>query len=185
MTMHVIVGAGPVGSATAMRLAGQGGQVRIITRSGAGPAASGVERIAADATDADRLAALAEGATVLYNCACPPYHRWPQDWPPLAAAVLAAAQRTGAVLVTMSNLYGYGPVGRPMTEDDPLAATGPEGKTRAQVWAQALAAHRAGWARVTELFEVDSTAFGLVPTPIDQALAATVSWWRDQGRTAA
>jgi nucleoside-diphosphate-sugar epimerase len=150
MTMHVIVGAGPVGSATAMRLSGQGEQVRITTRSGAGPAAPGIERIAADATDAERLAALAEGAAVPYSCASPPYHRWPQDWPRLAAAVLAAAERTGAVLVTMSNLYGYGPAGHPLTEDDPLAGSGPKGRTRAQVWDGALAAHRAGRARVTE-----------------------------------
>jgi nucleoside-diphosphate-sugar epimerase len=41
----------------------------------------------------------------------------------------------------------------------------------------------------TAPFVVDSTAsrsgFGTGPTPIDQALAATVSWWRDQGRAAA
>jgi nucleoside-diphosphate-sugar epimerase len=150
VTLHVIVGAGPVGSATAMRLAGQGEQVRIITRSGTGPAAPGIERIAADATSPGRLADLATGAAVLYCCASPPYHRWPAEWPPLAAAVLAAAERTGAVLVMMGNLYGYGPPGHPMTEDDPLAAVGPKGRTRAQVWNQLLAAHQAGRARVTE-----------------------------------
>lgn len=150
MTLHVIVGAGPVGSATAMRLAGQGEQVRIITRSGTGPAAPGIERIAADATSPGRLADLATGAAVLYCCASPPYHRWPAEWPPLAAAVLAAAERTGAVLVMMGNLYGYGPPGHPMTEDDPLAAVGPKGRTRAQVWNQLLAAHQADRARVTE-----------------------------------
>jgi nucleoside-diphosphate-sugar epimerase len=41
----------------------------------------------------------------------------------------------------------------------------------------------------TRPFVVDSTAFqatfGATPTPIDHALCATVSWWRDQGRTAA
>jgi len=148
--MQVITGSGPVGSAVAVRLARQGERVRVITRSGTGPAADGIETIAADATDTERLAALAEGAAVLYNCASPPYHRWPQDWPPLASSLLAAAERTGAVLVTMSNLYGYGPVSRPMTEHDPLAAAGPKGKTRAEVWAQALAAYQAGRARVTE-----------------------------------
>ena len=150
MTLHVIAGAGPVGSATALLLAGRGERVRVITRSGAGPAARGIENIAADAADVGQLTALAGGADVLYNCASPPYHRWPQDWPPLAASLLAAAERTGAVLVTMSNLYGYGPVGHPMTEDDPPAAAGPKGRTRAAVWAQALAAHQAGRARVTE-----------------------------------
>jgi nucleoside-diphosphate-sugar epimerase len=150
MSLHVIIGAGPVGSATAERLARAGEQVRVVTRSGSGPRCQGVENIAADATDTERLAAIASGAAALYNCASPAYHRWPQDWPPLADSLLAAAERTGAVLVTMSNLYGYGPAGHPMTEDDPLAAAGPKGRTRAAVWVQALAAYQAGRARVTE-----------------------------------
>lgn len=66
--------------------------------------------MAIDATDADRLIEAASGAAVLYNCANPPrYDRWARDWPPLAAALLAAAERTGAELVTTGNLYGYGP----------------------------------------------------------------------------
>ena len=129
MSLHVIVGSGPVGSATAMRLAGRGERARVITRSGTGPAAEGIENLAADAGDPGRLTALARGAAVLYNCASPPYHRWPQEWPPLASSLLTAAERTGAVLVTMSNLYGYGPVGHPMTEHDPLSAAGPNGIT--------------------------------------------------------
>jgi nucleoside-diphosphate-sugar epimerase len=150
MSLHVIVGAGPVGSATATRLAARGEQVRVITRSGNGPTADGVEHVAADATDTERLVGLAAGAAVLYNCASPPYHRWPQQWPPLADALLATAERTGAVLVTMSNLYGYGPPAKEMTEQDPQHATGPKGMVRAAVWAKALAAHRAGRLRATE-----------------------------------
>jgi 2-polyprenyl-6-methoxyphenol hydroxylase-like FAD-dependent oxidoreductase len=42
MSLHVVVGTGPVGSATAQLLAGSGDQVRVITRSGSGP--EGVER---------------------------------------------------------------------------------------------------------------------------------------------
>jgi len=153
MSLHVIIGAGPVGSATAALLAGRGERVRLLSRSGTrvrSGAATPVEAVAADATDTGRLAELVAGASVLYNCACPPYHRWPEDWPPLAAAALAAAGQAGAVLVTMSNLYGYGPVSHPMTEQDPLNATGRKGKTRAAVWEQALAAHEAGRVRVTE-----------------------------------
>ena len=37
MSLHVIVGAGPVGSATARLLAARGEQVRLITRSGSKP----------------------------------------------------------------------------------------------------------------------------------------------------
>ncbi len=150
MSLHVIVGAGPVGSATAARLAARGERVRVITRTGTGPRADGWEHVAADATDTDRLTELATGATVLYNCASPPYHRWPQQWPPLASSLLEAAERAGAVLVTMSNLYCYGPPNHPMTEQDPPASTGPKGTVRAAVWAQALAAHQAGRVRATE-----------------------------------
>jgi nucleoside-diphosphate-sugar epimerase len=148
MAQHVIVGAGPVGLATAQRLNELGHSVRMISRTGAGP--STVERVAADATDADRLASLSTGAAALYNCANPPYHRWPELWPPLGAALLAAAERSGAVLVTMSNLYGYGPVSGPLTEDLPLAGRPEKLRIRADMWRQALAAHQAGRVRVTE-----------------------------------
>src|SRR5215510_4197994 len=105
MSLHVIVGAGAVGSWVGRLLAERGDRVRMISRRGTGPEHPAIERVAADATQADRLTQLASGAAALYNCANPPYHRWPIDWPPLAAALLAAAERSGAVLATASNLY--------------------------------------------------------------------------------
>jgi nucleoside-diphosphate-sugar epimerase len=151
MALHVIVGAGAVGSTVAQLLAERGEQVRVVSRSGSGPAHANIERVAADATDADRLTELAEGAVALYNCANPLYHRWLTDWPPLAAALLAAAERSGAVLATVSNLYGYGEVDATITPDTPLAATHPKLKLRADMWRDALAAHEAGRIRATEV----------------------------------
>ncbi|MGH3880743.1 MAG: NAD-dependent epimerase/dehydratase family protein [Actinophytocola sp.] len=151
MTLHVIVGAGPIGTATATLLAGRGEQVRVVTRSGGGPEHPGVERVAADATNADRLAKLAEGAAALYNCASPQYHRWLTDWPPLAESLLTAAERSGAVLATASNLYGYGEVDGPITAATPLAAKHPKLRLRADMWRAALAAHEAGRVRATEV----------------------------------
>ncbi|SCL19126.1 Nucleoside-diphosphate-sugar epimerase [Micromonospora rhizosphaerae] len=151
MALHVIVGAGPVGTATARLLVERGERVRVVTRRGAGPEHPAVERVAADATDADQLAALTEGAAALYNCANPPYHRWPTDWPPLAGALLTAAERTGAVLATVGNLYGYGPVDVPMSEATPLRPSSVKGQVRVRMWQEALAAHRAGRVRVTEV----------------------------------
>lgn len=160
--LHVVVGAGAVGSGVARLLAERGHQVRIVTRSGSGPADTRAERVAADASDADAMARLTQGAAALYNCANPPYHQWPAQWPPIAASLLGAAERNGAVLVTVSNLYGYGPArgslgvdgydeGHPMTEDTPLAATGRKGMVRARMWQDALAAHQAGRVRATEV----------------------------------
>ncbi|SCE73883.1 NAD-dependent epimerase/dehydratase family protein [Micromonospora mirobrigensis] len=160
MSLHVIVGAGPVGTATARLLAERGERVRVVTRRGTGPEHPAVERVAADAGDADRLTALTEGATALHNCANPAYHRWPTDWPPLAAALLTTAERTGAVLATVGNLYGYGPVDGPMTERTPPASTGAKGQVRNRMWADALAAHRAGRARVTEVRGSDYLGVG-------------------------
>jgi nucleoside-diphosphate-sugar epimerase len=73
------------------------------------------------------------------------------DWPPIAASILRAAERSGAVLVTLANLYAYGPVDHPMTEDDPLAASSVKGQVRAKMWRDALAAHEAGLVRATEV----------------------------------
>ncbi len=151
MSEHVIVGAGAVGSATALLLAERGEHVRVISRRGTGPEHPAIERLAADATDAERLTGLATGATALYNCANPQYHQWLTDWPPLAAALLTAAERSGAVLASMSNLYGYGPVDGPITQKTPLAATHPKLRLRAQMWQDALAAHEAGRIRATEV----------------------------------
>jgi nucleoside-diphosphate-sugar epimerase len=155
MKRHVIVGAGPVGWLTALLLAETGEDVRVVTRRGGGPDDSRIERLQADAADPDVLQRLVSGAAVLYDAASPAYHRWVSDWPPLAASLLAAAETNGAVLVTASNLYGYGPSDHPMRESDPLAATTAKGRVRAQIWQDALAAHREGRVRATELRSSD------------------------------
>ena len=164
MGTHAIVGAGSVGTATALALVGQGHDVVLVTRSGSGPDHPGVTRVAADASDPVALAAAVGRPDALYNCANPPYHRWPELWPPMASAMLEVATTSGAVLVIMGNLYGYGPVDHPMTEDDPLAATFSKGRIRAGMWADALAAHRAGRVRVTEARASDFYGPGVVET---------------------
>jgi len=160
--LSLVIGAGVIGSEVAGVLAKRGDRVSVVSRRGSGPAG-----VAADAADAGAMARLAEGASVIYNCVNPPYHRWPADWPPIAASVLAAAERSGAVLVTLSNLYGYGPAvsggavsggydeAHPMTEATALAATGRKGRVRARVWQDALAAHQAGRVRVAEVRAAD------------------------------
>ncbi|GII54982.1 NAD-dependent epimerase [Planotetraspora thailandica] len=151
MGKHVIVGAGQVGGQVAELLAERGHEVVVVTRSGSGPRRPGISLVAANAADAAQMRRIAGGADALYNCMNPKYHQWVRDWPPAAASLLAAAEATGAVLVTLGNLYGYGPVDGPMTEDLPLASNGTKGRVRAAMWRQALAAHQEGRARVVEV----------------------------------
>ncbi len=149
-TKHIVIGAGGTGSATAIKLAQRGEDVSVVSRSGSGPQEDGIEIITADATDTDRLTQLTEGATVLYNCANPPYHRWTTDWPPLAASLLTAAQRNDFTLVTLSNLYCYAAPTRAMKVSDPLDPPSIKGGVRANMWREAKAAHDAGHVRVAE-----------------------------------
>jgi len=150
-TTHLVIGAGAVGTATALLLAGRGEPVRLVSRSGRGPDHPAIERVAADAADAVRMTRLADGAAAIYNCANPAYHRWSTDWPPIAAALLTAAEQAGPVLATVSNLYVYAPPDGPMSEHTPLAPTTRKGAVRARMWQEALAAHQAGRIRATEV----------------------------------
>ncbi|MEQ4719008.1 NAD-dependent epimerase/dehydratase family protein [Nonomuraea sp. B19D2] len=139
MKFHVIVGRGAAASRTALLLAEDGERVRMISRAGGGPDHPLVEKVAADATDTDRLTELAEGADTLFTTAAPPYHTWPEQFPILSASLLSAVRRTGADYVMLGNLYAYGPVQGPIRPDFPLTATGPKGRARALVWEEAAA----------------------------------------------
>lgn len=154
----VIIGAGGIGQHLAQQLGDAGQRVLLGSRSGRGigPAVATtpsplVQSISVDAGDSEELVKLCAGADVLVNAVNPQYTKWATDWPPLAANFLQAAERSGAGLLTISNLYGYGRVDAPMTEANPLTPNGIKGQVRAQMWQDALAAHQAGRLRAVEL----------------------------------
>jgi len=143
--MHVVFGSGQVGHALVAHLAGLGLPTRVVSRRRPGRLPEGVEWRGADATDVQATIDAAAGATVMYQCLNAPYAKWPEMFPPLQRGVLSAAERLGALLVSLENLYGYGRTsGVPMTEDLPLAATTAKGRTRAVMTAELLAARDAG-----------------------------------------
>lgn len=147
--LHVIFGAGPVGSAVMQELVARGRRVRVVSRSGRLAAPAGVEVLAGDVTNPESARALCAGASVVYNCLNAPYTAWPEQFPPLQAGVLAGAAAAGAKLVVMENVYMYGPTGgRPLTEDLPYTTTTRKGRTRARMAEDLLAAHAAGTVRV-------------------------------------
>lgn len=151
MSRSLVVGAGPIGTGVARLLAERGDEVVLVSRNGRDPGIPQVRPQALDASDAASLSAAAEGMSAIYNCANPAYHRWPTDWPPIAAALLTAAERTGATLVTVNNLYAYGPPSGPMRAGDPDRATTGKAGVRARMTADAMAAHAAGRLRAVEV----------------------------------
>lgn len=147
--LHVVFGAGQVGHSLVDRLARMGRRVRSVSLRRPAPFADGVEWRSADATDVEAATDAATGAAVIYQCLNASYTAWPKLFPPLQRGVLSAAERTGALLVSLENVYGYGPTsGRAMTEDLPLLATTVKGRTRAAMTADLLAAADAGRVRI-------------------------------------
>lgn len=159
---HLVIGAGPVGRHVAKLLAARGSDLVVATRSGTDTGIAGVQHVVLDASDAEALSLAAAGAAVLYNCANPSdYTSWDRFWPPLAAAFLTAAERSGAVYAITGNLYPYGPVDGPMVESLSDAATDHKGMLRAAMWTDAKAAHDAGLIRVVEVRSSDYMGTGV------------------------
>ena len=169
--LHVVFGAGPVGLATVDELVKRGRSVRLVNRSGKAEAPAGVEVVRGDATDPAFTREASAGASVVYNALNPPYHRWPELFPPLQAGVIEGAAAAGAKLVAMENLYMYGPTGgRPMTEDLPYAAETRKGTVRARMSEELFAAHGRGNVRATAGRASDF--FG--PGVVDSAAGETI-----------
>ena len=147
--LHVVFGTGPVGSAVMNELMARGHKVRMVNRHVKINIPEGIELVQGDATNPAFTREVCEEATVVYNCTNAPYTQWPELFPPLQAGILEGAASTGAKLVSMENVYMYGPTqGKPLTEDLPYAATTRKGRVRAQMARDLLAAHERGKLRV-------------------------------------
>jgi nucleoside-diphosphate-sugar epimerase len=146
---HVIFGAGPVGLTLAQQLVTKGQPVRLVTRSGRGASLAGVDRVAADASDQAQAATASAGAQVVYHAVGADYGRWAELLPPIMTGLIHAASSTGARLVYADNLYAYGPVDGPLTENLPVGARGPNGRLRAELARTLLDAHRSGKLQAT------------------------------------
>src|SRR5271165_7132657 len=105
---HVVFGTGQVGKALAAHLFSLGLPVRAVSRNRPATLIEGVDWRAADANDPEAAIDAAKGAAVIYQCLNAPYTEWPKLFPPLQRGVLGATERTGALLVTLENLYAYG-----------------------------------------------------------------------------
>jgi len=201
--LHVIFGAGPVGQATARELVKAGASVRVVNRRGQANVPVGVEVRAGDAADPAQARQLAAGASVIYFCVNPPYHQWAELFPPMHTAVLQAATAVGAKFVAMENLYAYGEVDRPMTEDMPYNAHTKKGQVRAKMSQELMAAQQRGEvraviARASDFYGAgvkDSALGGRVFEPLLAGKAAqiagnpdvphTYSYMEDVGRALA
>ena len=126
MSVHVVTGAGPVGSTIALQLAAAGEQVRLLTRSGSGPEHELIDRRRVDVSQRDHLDDAFAGAAAVHHCihgSAYDVRVWRAELPAAERAVLDAAGRVGAVVVFPESLYSYGQVDSVMTEATPRTAS--------------------------------------------------------------
>lgn len=145
--LHVVAGLGAVGRAIAVELAARGLHARAIARHRASGLPVGVDVVEADLADPPSARRALAGAAVIYHAASAPYDRWPAHLPELMTGILEGAAATGARLVYADNLYAYGPVAGPLTEDLPYRATGPNGRLRTALAERLMTAHETGRVR--------------------------------------
>lgn len=95
----------------------------------------GAEPVKADLTKYREVADSVRGSDVVYLLAGLPYNSeiWERDWPVIMRNTLDAVQEAGARLIFFDNVYMYGRVSGPMTEDTPFNPCSRKGEVRARI----------------------------------------------------
>lgn len=142
--MHVILGTGPLGRSVMKELRKREEPFRIVNFSGRQPWSEDVSVVKADLMELDQAKAAVAGATVVYQCTQPPYHKWDGMFERLQGNIIAAAMAAGAKLVAAENVYMYGDVDSERHEGLPYAAQTKKGRIRARLAERLLELHRRG-----------------------------------------
>jgi len=95
----------------------------------------GAETVAADLSDLDQTVRAVEGSSVVHLLAGLKYDLavWTDLWPRIMANTIEACKRANAKLLFFDNVYMYGKVNGPMTEQSPYAPTSKKGEIRARI----------------------------------------------------
>lgn len=146
--VHVVIGAsGGTGSALIRELVVRGRRVRGVNRSGRFDAPPGVELVAGDARDAERMREVCQGASVVYNTVNVPFAQWRDSFPAAVDGVLAGARTAGARMVFADDTWMYGRVTGAMPDNLPYRPVSDKGVLRAWLAERVIAAHTSGQVR--------------------------------------
>jgi nucleoside-diphosphate-sugar epimerase len=133
--MLTILGAGgAIGNELVKLLATKNQPFRLVGRNPkATPGAT--ETLAADVTDRDQTVRAVAGSSVVHLVVGLKYdHRvWQDMWPRIMSNTIEACKRAGAKLIFFDNVYMYGKVSGPMTEQTPFNPCSKKGEIRAKI----------------------------------------------------
>jgi nucleoside-diphosphate-sugar epimerase len=148
MTLHTILGAGgAIANRLAPLLLAGNERVRLVARNP--QPLAGAETVAADLTDYEQTAKALEGSSVVYLLVGLKYdvRVWRDQWPRIMTNVIKACKQQGCALIFFDNVYMYGKVEGPMTEETPFRPTSKKGAVRAAISEQLLQAMGSGGLR--------------------------------------
>ena len=133
--MHTILGAGgAIGIELVSHLAKKGLRIRLVSRN---PKRTGDadQVISADLANLDQTISAVAGSEVVYLLVGLKYELriWRELWPRIVNNAIEACKRANAKLVFFDNVYAYGKVVGPMTEQTPFNPCSRKGEIRAQI----------------------------------------------------
>ena len=143
--MVTILGAsGAIGNEVVKELTRRKERVRLVGRNPR-PVA-GAETVAADISDLNQTVAAVSGSTVVHLLVGLKYDYkvWRELWPRIMQNTIEACKRARAKLVFFDNVYMYGKVDGPMTEETPFNPCSKKGEVRARIATALLNAMKAG-----------------------------------------
>lgn len=144
--LHTILGAGgPVSNALTTELLKLNFHVRLVSRRKLESSGS-AQWVKADLLDYAQVLQAVQGSAVIYMCAGLRYDKkvWATEWPRIMQNLIDATQATGARLIFFDNVYMYGQVSGPMTENTPYQPTSVKGEIRARIAEKLMAEAKAG-----------------------------------------
>jgi nucleoside-diphosphate-sugar epimerase len=145
---------------------------------------AGGEVLAADLSDPQQAIKAIAGSSVVHLVAGLKYDTkvWQEMWPRIMANTIEACKRAQAGLIFFDNVYMYGRVNGPMTEEMPYAPVSKKGEIRARIATTLMNEVRAGnltamIARAADFYGPD-TPHGLPNVLVFGAFAkrSTASW---------
>ncbi len=144
--MITILGAGgAIGNELVRLLAARKEPFRLVGRNPR-PAPGATEAVAADITDRDQTIRAVAGSRVVHLVVGLKYdHKlWQEVWPRVMQNTIEACKRAGAKLIFFDNVYMYGRVNGPMTEETPFNPCSKKGEVRAKIATELINAWQSG-----------------------------------------
>ena len=144
--MITILGAGgDIGNKLVKLLAAANRPFRVVARNPR-PTPGATEMVAADITDLEQTIRAVAGSSVVYLLIGLKYDHtvWQKMWPRIMNNTIEACKRSEAKLIFFDNVYMYGKVNGPMTEETPFNPCSRKGAIRAKIATELIDSWKSG-----------------------------------------